>query len=310
MLTTRVGLGDRAYTIYIGKGLIGQADLVAPHLKQPRAVIVTNDTVGAHYLQPLSAALQRAGVDVLPVLLPDGEAYKTGETLNRIYDALLGARCERKTTLIALGGGVIGDITGYAAATYLRGVPFLQIPTTLLAQVDSSVGGKTAINHPLGKNMIGAFYQPVAVVADLDTLDTLPDRELSAGLAEVIKYGLLGDAPFFGWLETNLDRLLARDKEALAYAVERCCRNKAAIVEQDERETGLRAPLNLGHTFAHAIEAALGFGTWLHGEGVAAGMVLAAETSRALGDGYVDDSVPESVLAKVLGERAPEAVSG
>jgi 3-dehydroquinate synthase len=365
MLTTRVGLGERAYPIYIGNGLLGQADLVVRHLKQPRAVIVTNDTVGAHYLRPLSAVLQRAGVDVLPVLLPDGEAFKTGETLNRIYDALLTARCERKTTLVALGGGVIGDITGYAAATYLRGVPFLQIPTTLLAQVDSSVGGKTAINHPLGKNMIGAFYQPVAVVADLDTLDTLPDRELSAGLAEVIKYGLLGDAPFFDWLEANLDRLLARDEAALAHAVERCCRNKAAIVEQDERETGLRALLNLGHTFGHAIEAALGFGTWLHGEGVAAGMVLAAETSRALGhlseadvarvrrilvrarlpvdpprlpfaqwldlmghdkkveggrlrfilmralgDGYVDDAVPESVLAQVLGEHAPEAVSG
>ncbi len=283
MLTTQVGLGDRAYPIYIGNALLSRTELVGRHLLQKRVVIVTNETIGPIYLPALSAALRGAGVEVLEVLLPDGEAFKTWETLNRIFDALMAARCERKTTLIALGGGVIGDITGFAAATYLRGVPFIQIPTTLLAQVDSSVGGKTAINHPLGKNMIGAFYQPAAVIADLDTLDTLPDRELSAGLAEVIKYGLLGDAPFFQWLEQNLDRLLARDKEALAYAVERCCRNKAEIVEKDERETGLRALLNLGHTFGHAIEAALGFGTWLHGEGVAAGMVLAAETSRALG---------------------------
>ena len=231
----------------------------------------------------LRQTLERAGVQVLTIVLPDGESFKVWDTLNQVFDRLLAARCERKTTLIALGGGVIGDLTGFAAATYLRGVPFIQIPTTLLAQVDSSVGGKTAINHPLGKNMIGAFYQPVAVIADTDTLRTLPDRELSAGLAEVIKYGIIGDAPFFEWLEANMDRLMARDPEALAYAVRRSCENKAHVVAIDERETGPRAMLNLGHTFGHAIEAGLGFGVWLHGEAVAAGTVLAARTSRALG---------------------------
>lgn len=283
MLTTTVGLGERAYPIYIGEGLLRQPELFLRHMPQKRAAIVTSDRIAPLYLADLQARLVAEGVEVLPIVVPDGESHKTWETLNSIFDRLLAARCERKTTLIALGGGVIGDVTGFAAATYLRGVPFIQVPTTLLAQVDSSVGGKTAINHPLGKNMIGAFYQPAAVIADLATLRTLPDRELSAGLAEVIKYGVLGDAEFLDWLEARMPQLLARDPEALAFAVQRCCRHKADIVARDERETGDRALLNLGHTFGHAIEAALGFGTWLHGEAVAAGMVLAAQTSCRLG---------------------------
>ena len=299
MLTTTVGLGDRAYPIHIGAGLLGQAGLFTERLAQMRVAIVTNDTIAPLYLDRLAGTLTQAGVQVLPVVVRDGEAWKTWETLNGIFDALLAARCERRTTLVALGGGVVGDLTGFAAATYQRGVPFLQVPTTLLAQVDSSVGGKTGINHPLGKNMIGAFHQPVAVVADLDTLDTLPDRELSAGLAEVIKYGFLGDAPFLDWLDGHLEALLARDRDALAHAVQRCCRDKADIVEQDERETGRRALLNLGHTFGHAIEAALGFGTWLHGEAVAAGMVLAARVSALLGHlGEADVARVVSLLAR------------
>jgi 3-dehydroquinate synthase len=229
------------------------------------------------------ATLAGAGVSAQSVILPDGEQYKTWATLNLIFDALLGSHCERGTTLIALGGGVIGDMGGFAAACYQRGMPFIQVPTTLLAQVDSSVGGKTAINHPLGKNMIGAFYQPRLVLADLDTLDTLPDRELAAGLAEVIKYGLIRDPEFFVWLEKNLDALTARDKTALAHAVARSCANKAAVVAADEREAGERALLNLGHTFGHAIETGLGYGEWLHGEAVAAGTLIAAELSARLG---------------------------
>jgi len=283
VITLEVGLGDRSYPIYVGSGLLAQAEPLIRHLAQPRVAIITNESIAPLYLGALEATLERAGVQVLTIVLPDGERFKVWDTLNRVFDRLLAARCERKTTLIALGGGVIGDLTGFAAATYLRGVPFIQIPTTLLAQVDSSVGGKTAINHPLGKNMIGAFHQPVAVIADTDTLRTLPDRELAAGLAEVIKYGIIGDAPFFDWLEANMDRLLERDPEALAHAVQRSCENKARVVAIDERETGPRAMLNLGHTFGHAIEAGLGFGVWLHGEAVAAGMVLAARTSRALG---------------------------
>lgn len=283
MLSTTVGLGTAAYTIHIGPGLLVRGDLIRAVLPQARAVVITNDVVGPLYLSKFRGSLERAGVEVLPIVIRDGESFKTWETLNEIFNALLVARCERKTALVALGGGVVGDLVGFAAATYLRGVPFVQVPTTLLAQVDSSVGGKTGINHPLGKNMIGAFHQPRVVMADLDTLDTLPRREFSAGLAEVIKYGILGDAPFFDWLEVNLGALLDRDRAALAHVVQRCCRNKADIVEQDERESGRRALLNLGHTFGHAIEAALGFGTWLHGEAVAAGMVLAARVSRKLG---------------------------
>jgi 3-dehydroquinate synthase len=283
MQTLNVALGDRAYPIHIGRGLLARGDLILPHLKTKRVAIVTNDVVGPIYLDPLRATLEAAGVRVSTVVLPDGEANKDWPTLNRIFDMLLAERCERSTTLVALGGGVVGDMGGFAAACYQRGMPFIQIPTTLLAQVDSSVGGKTAINHPLGKNMIGAFYQPKLVLADIDTLNTLPDRELSAGLAEVIKYGLIRDPAFLTWLEANLERLRARDPEALAYAVERSCRNKAEVVAADETEQGERALLNLGHTFGHAIETGLGYGEWLHGEAVAAGTMMAADLSRRLG---------------------------
>jgi 3-dehydroquinate synthase len=283
MQTLNVNLGDRSYPILIGEQLLTRGDLVLPHLAQKRAAIVTNTTVAPLYLESMRQALESNGVKTVPVILPDGEAHKNAETLNRIYDALLTNRCERKTTLIALGGGVIGDLTGFAAATFLRGVPFIQIPTTLLAQVDSSVGGKTGINHPLGKNMIGAFYQPVLVLADTATLSTLPDRELSAGLAEVIKYGLIRDLPFLDWLEQNMAALLARDATALAYAIRHSCENKAEIVVADEKEGGVRALLNLGHTFGHAIESGMGYGNWLHGEAVAAGTVLAADLSRRMG---------------------------
>ncbi|MDD3675630.1 3-dehydroquinate synthase [Thauera propionica] len=283
MRTLNVALGDRAYPIHIGRGLLDRADLVLPHLKTRRVAIVTNDVVGPLYLHRLCSALEAAGVQVSAVSLPDGEAHKDWATLNRIFDVLLAERCERSTTLIALGGGVVGDMGGFAAACYQRGMPFIQIPTTLLAQVDSSVGGKTAINHPLGKNMIGAFYQPRLVLADIETLNTLPGRELSAGLAEVIKYGLIRDAEFLGWLEGNLERLVAREPDALAHAIERSCRNKAEVVAADETEQGERALLNLGHTFGHAIETGLGYGEWLHGEAVAAGTMMAVELSRRLG---------------------------
>ncbi len=283
METLTVALGERSYPIHIGAGLLERAELIASRLPQNKVAIVTNTTVAPLYLARLRRALDAQGVDAVPITLPDGEAYKNWDTLNQIFDALLNNRCERGTTLVALGGGVIGDLTGFAAAVYQRGAPFLQVPTTLLAQVDSSVGGKTAINHPLGKNMIGAFYQPLAVIADTDTLATLPARELSAGLAEVIKYGLIREPAFFNWLESNIQRLVRREPEALAYAIERSCSTKAEIVALDEREEGLRALLNFGHTFGHAIEAGLGFGAWLHGEAVAAGMVLAARLSQKLG---------------------------
>jgi 3-dehydroquinate synthase len=283
MITLDLTLPDTRYPIYIGENLLTQVALILPHLPQKKVAIVTNTVVAPLYLAPLVAALEAEGVAVTPIILPDGEAFKTWETLNLIFDALLSTRAERKTTLIALGGGVAGDMTGFAAACYQRGAPFIQIPTTLLAQVDSSVGGKTAINHPLGKNMIGAFYQPRAVIADMVLLDTLPAREFAAGLAEVIKYGLLGDVAFLGWLETHMAALVARDRTVLAEAVRHCCQMKADIVGEDEKETGVRALLNLGHTFGHAIEAGMGYGAWLHGEAVAAGMVLAAETSRLMG---------------------------
>lgn len=281
--TLTVALGDRSYPIHIGTGLISQTDLITPSLPQRKVAVITNTTIAPLYLETLTSALKSSGIEIVSIVLPDGEAHKNWETLNRIFDALLENRCERNTTLIALGGGVIGDLTGFAAAVYLRGVPFVQIPTTLLAQVDSAVGGKTAINHPLGKNMIGAFYQPRVVLADTGTLNTLPDRELAAGIAETIKYGLIRDRDFFEWLEENIARLLAREPDALAYAVKRACRNKAEIVALDEHEHGVRTLLNLGHTFGHAIEAGLGYGTWLHGEAVAAGMVLAAELSQQMG---------------------------
>ena len=283
MQTLQVELGNRSYPIHIGQNLLSQAELMLPFLKRKQVAIVTNTTVAPLYLKKLADPLRAAGVSVIEIILPDGEAYKNTETLNLIYDALLKNRCERSTTLIALGGGVIGDMTGYAAATYLRGVPFIQIPTTLLSQVDSSVGGKTGINHPLGKNMIGAFYQPQLVLADIDTLTTLPARELSAGVAEVIKYGLIRDAKFFDWLETNISKLMALDIEITSEAVYRSCLNKAQVVAADEHETGERATLNLGHTFGHAVENAMGYGVWLHGEAVAAGTMLAADLSKRLG---------------------------
>lgn len=255
-------------------------------LASPRVAVVSNEVVAPLYLERLVRPLQEAGVRVCSVILPDGEATKQWDSLNRIHDTLLAERCDRTTTVVALGGGVIGDLAGFAAATYQRGVPFIQVPTTLLAQVDSSVGGKTGINHPRGKNMIGAFWQPRLVLADTDTLKTLPDRELSAGLAEVIKYGLIRDLPFLEWLEAHMDALLARDAAALSHAIERSCANKAEVVAGDELETakeGGRALLNLGHTFGHAIETGIGYGEWLHGEAVAAGTMMAAELSRRLG---------------------------
>ena len=278
----RVDLGDRSYPIVIGEGVLDDATLWRG-TGASVAVVVTNENVAPLYLARLCETLTLAGKQVQVVLLPDGEEYKTWETLNRIFDALLEQRRDRKTCLVALGGGVIGDVTGFAAATYQRGVPFVQVPTTLLSQVDSSVGGKTAINHPKGKNMIGAFYQPLMVLADTGTLGTLPQREFLSGLAEVIKYGFIYDAAFLSWLEQHLDRLLARDASTLTYAIQRSCEIKATIVAQDERETGIRAWLNLGHTFGHAIESGMGYGVWLHGEAVATGMVLAADLSHRLG---------------------------
>ncbi|MCW5596910.1 MAG: 3-dehydroquinate synthase [Rhodocyclaceae bacterium] len=279
MRSLTVALDARSYPIHIGSGLLSRADIILEHLEAPLAAIVSNETVAPLYLEALTSALRDLGVRVTEIVLPDGESHKDWQTLNLIYNALLDNRCERATTIIALGGGVIGDLAGFAAATYQRGIPYIQVPTTLLAQVDSSVGGKTGINHPLGKNMIGAFYQPRLVLADTHTLKTLPDRELRAGLSEIIKYGLIRDLSFFEWLETNLEKLLTRDTDALVYAIERSCASKAAVVAEDERESGVRALLNLGHTFGHAIEAGLGFGRWLHGEAVAAGTMMAADLS-------------------------------
>ena len=281
--TVHIHLGDRSYPILIGAGLLSAPSTWADMPKGSSALIVTNTTVATLYAAAVQAALGPHFAQVHVLALPDGEAHKGWEALNQIFDVLLTQACDRRTVLVALGGGVVGDMTGFAAACYMRGVPFVQVPTTLLAQVDSSVGGKTAINHPLGKNMIGAFYQPVRVVCDLDTLQSLPARELSAGLAEVIKYGPIADMDFLDWIEAHLDALLARDPAALAWAVQRSCQIKAEVVGQDEREGGLRAILNFGHTFGHAIEAGLGFGEWLHGEAVGCGMVMAAHLSERLG---------------------------
>ena len=281
--TVSIDLQTRSYDIAIGSALFDQPATYAGLPGASSAVIVTNTTIAPLYAARLQQALQTKYPKVHIVVLPDGEEYKTWQTLNLIFDALLAQTCDRKTVLFALGGGVVGDMTGFAAASYMRGVPFVQVPTTLLAQVDSSVGGKTAINHPLGKNMIGAFYQPLKVVCDLDTLKTLPARELSAGLAEVIKYGPISDLTFLTWIEAHIDALMARDPQALAYAVKRSCEIKAWVVGQDERESGLRAILNFGHTFGHAIESGLGYGQWLHGEAVGCGMVMAAHLSHQLG---------------------------
>ena len=308
MQTLRVELGERAYPIHIGAGLLSDAGLIAPHLELPRVAIVTNSTVAPLYLQQLSEALRSVGVEPVSIVLADGERYKDWATLNRIYDALIEGRCERKTTLIALGGGVVGDLAGFAAATYMRGIPFIQVPTTLLAQVDSSIGGKTGINHPLGKNMIGAFYQPRLVLADTAVLASLPPRELSAGLAEVIKHGLVRDEGFVAWLEQNVEKLLACDAQALAHAVRRCCEIKAAVVAEDEREAGVRALLNFGHTFGHAIESSLGYGKWLHGEAVAAGMAMAADLSCRMG--FIAQADVDRVIALLKRARLPTAQPG
>jgi len=301
--TLHVDLGERSYPILIGRGLLDNGALLTRHIGAGggKIAIVTNTTIAPLYLEKVAAPLRASGREVVTIVLPDGEEYKNWHSLNLVFDALLEHKCDRKTTLVALGGGVIGDLTGYAAASYMRGVPFVQIPTTLLSQVDSSVGGKTGINHPLGKNMIGAFYQPRAVIADTATLDTLPDRELSAGLAEVIKHGAILDLSFFDWIEENIGKLVARDHAALAHAVLRSCEIKADVVRRDEREGGLRAVLNFGHTFGHAIENGLGYGEWLHGEAVGCGMVMAADLSHRLGLLGADDALRVRRLVKAAG---------
>ena len=283
MKTINIDLGQRSYPIYVGDNLLSNNIIFKKHIRTKKIALVSNTTVAPLYLDTVISALGN-DKEIIPILLPDGEQYKNIDTLNKIYDVLLQNKCDRDILLIALGGGVIGDITGYAAATFMRGVKFIQIPTTLLSQVDSSVGGKTGINHTLGKNMIGAFYQPQCVIADVDVLNTLSDRELSAGLAEVIKYGLIRDYPFFEWLEHNMNSLLSKKTEMLTEAISRSCINKADVVSQDEFESskGIRATLNLGHTFGHAIENAMGYGNWLHGEAVACGMVMAAFLSKEL----------------------------
>jgi 3-dehydroquinate synthase len=304
--TLKVDLGDRSYPIYIGRKLVADARYFQPHIRGSQVMVVSNTTVAPLYMAPLRQALE--GFQVEEVILPDGEEHKNLDTLNIIYTALLEKRFNRTCTLVALGGGVVGDMTGFAAASYQRGVNFIQVPTTLLSQVDSSVGGKTGVNHRLGKNMIGAFHQPQAVIADTDTLDTLPQRELSAGMAEVIKYGLINDPAFFAWLEENMRGLMARQPAFLAEAIERSCADKAAIVAADEKEAGQRALLNLGHTFGHAIETGMGYGAWLHGEAVAAGMAMAAEMSRRLGwlGGHEQARIKRVLAAAGLPTAPPE----
>ena len=301
-----IDLGERSYDIHIGTGLLDRAAAYEGLPSGGTAVIVTNTTVAPLFADRLAAALRPKFARVQRIELPDGEAHKDWPTLNLIFDALLGAGCDRKTTLFALGGGVVGDIAGFAAACYMRGVPYVQVPTTLLAQVDSSVGGKTAINHPLGKNMIGVFNQPLRVVADIATLATLPERELVAGLAEVIKYGPIADDSFLAWIEAHLEALKARDERALAHAIKRSCEIKARVVAQDEREAGLREILNFGHTFGHAIETGLGYGRWLHGEAVGCGMVMAADLSARLG--LIDGDYAQRIRRVI--ERAGLPVAG
>ncbi len=302
-IEVQIALGERSYPILIGAGLLSQPSAWQGLPKASTALIVTNDAVGPLYAAALQQALKPHYAQIHQVTLPDGESHKTWQTLNQVFDVLLSQGCDRKTVLFALGGGVVGDMTGFAAACYMRGVPFVQVPTTLLAQVDSSVGGKTAVNHPLGKNMIGAFYQPARVVCDLSSLQTLPAREMSAGLAEIIKYGPIADMAFLDWIEAHIDSLMARDPQALAHAVQRSCEIKAWVVGQDERESGLRAILNFGHTFGHAIEAGLGFGEWLHGEAVGCGMVMAAQLSHRLG--YIDLALVERLTALIARAGLP-----
>ena len=303
MHTLSLDLGERSYPIYIGEQLLTQAELIGPHIHGSSALIVTNTTLASLYLETLQQTLDACGIRHDLVVLEDGEQYKTMAAIETIIDKLLQNRHDRRSSVIALGGGVVGDIAGFAASIYLRGVNFIQIPTTLLSQVDSSVGGKTGVNHPLGKNMIGAFYQPQCVIIDIATLTSLPDRELSAGMAEVIKYGLIHDAEFFAWLEDNIDGLMARDPALLAQAVLVSCQTKASVVELDERESGLRAILNLGHTFGHAIENVMGYGVWLHGEAVAAGMMMAIDLSER--QGWIDASVRKRSKALLEKCRLP-----
>ena len=299
--TLTVALGNRSYPLYIGRDLLQQPELLSRHISSRQVLVVTNETVAPLYLQRLLSALP--GYQSQTLILPDGEQYKTLATTTKIFDTLLENRFSRNATLIALGGGVIGDMAGFAAACYQRGIAFIQIPTTLLAQVDSSVGGKTGVNHPLGKNMIGAFYQPQCVLADTSVLATLEDRQLSAGIAEVIKYGLIRDAEFFNWLQDNLQALLDRDAAALAYAIEKSCSNKAQVVARDERESGVRAMLNLGHTFGHAIETGLGYGEYLHGEAVAIGTCQAADLSRRLG--WLDSADVDKIVSLLKQAKLP-----
>ncbi|MBD1587635.1 3-dehydroquinate synthase [Pseudomonas typographi] len=301
MQTLKVELAERSYPIYIGEGLLANPQCFLPHVAGKQVAIVTNETVAPLYLAQLEQAL--AGRAVISVVLPDGEAHKNWETLQLIFDGLLKARHDRRTTIVALGGGVVGDMAGFAAACYQRGVDFIQVPTTLLSQVDSSVGGKTGINHPLGKNMVGAFYQPKAVVIDTASLRTLPARELSAGMAEVIKYGLICDEPFLGWLEASIEPLMGLDPQALTEAIARSCQAKADVVNADERETGVRATLNLGHTFGHAIETHMGYGVWLHGEAVGAGTAMALEMSMRLG--WIDQAARDRGLRLLLRAGLP-----
>jgi len=302
MKTLKVDLGDRSYPIFIGSGLLANnANIIQPYIKGKSTAIVSNTTVAPIYLETLKKHLD--DFSTIEIILLDGEEYKTMETLGQIHTEMLQARCDRKTTVLALGGGVVGDITGFASASYQRGVNFIQVPTTLLSMVDSSVGGKTGVNHPLGKNMIGAFHQPQCVVIDTDTLNTLDDRQLSAGIAEVIKYGYINDIEFIDWLDENMERLMQRDADALAYAIYRSCEHKAAIVAADEKEAGQRALLNLGHTFGHAIETGMGYGKWLHGEAIAVGMVMAAELSKE--HGWVTGDDVDSIKALLAKANLP-----
>jgi 3-dehydroquinate synthase len=304
MEIVEVDLGDRTYPIYIGSDILDQGELLRQHIPGKTVLIVTNTTIAPMYLDRAIAAITADGdIKVESVLLPDGEQYKTLDVVSKIWDKALEARLDRNTTFVALGGGVVGDMTGFAASAYQRGVHFIQVPTTVMSQVDSSVGGKTGVNHPLGKNMIGAFYQPRVVLIDTDSLKTLPDRELASGLSEIIKYGLIRDAELFVWLENNMDRLLARDPDAFKYAIERSCVNKAEVVAADEKEGGVRATLNLGHTFGHAIESATGYGAWLHGEAVGTGIVMASNMSRRLG--WIDEELDNRVRALIEKAKLP-----
>ena len=296
MKKINIQFDERSYPIYIGEGLISNYELISQHILGKKVAIITNETVADIYLKTLMDTVS-SHKELISIILPDGESYKSKDSLDSIYAQLLQNKADREITLIALGGGVIGDITGFAAATYMRGVNFIQIPTTLLSQVDSSVGGKTGINHPLGKNMIGAFYQPKCVISDMNVLKTLPSRELSAGLAEVIKYGLIRDNKFFEWLESHIQYLMEMNPKYLIEAVQRSCENKAAVVEADEFESGIRAILNLGHTFGHAIEVAQGYGNWLHGEAVGAGMVMAAKLSQSMG--WLSDKDVHRIVALI-----------